>query len=126
MKKLMVFALVLFAAVLVLAQTFKPPQMSSGPPIATSLAQCVTPAAHTASTCPVEDPTSGLISYFNWNGSAWVNGTQGPVGPQGPAGANGIPQAGQSYSENCGQATLTTGSSTSGSLVTHQCTATIP
>lgn len=123
MKKLMVFALILFAAVLVLAQTFKPPQLSSGPPIATSLAQCVTPAAHTASTCPVEDPTSGLISYFNWNGTAWVNGTQGPAGPQG---IPGIPQSGQAYSENCSQATLSTGSSTSGSLVTHQCTATIP
>jgi hypothetical protein len=91
--KLNVFlVVVLCLATISFAQTFTPPQMSWGVPVATSPSQCVAPPAHGASMCPVE--VAGAISYYFWNGSGWslpqgTPGPQGPVGPAGPAGAPG-------------------------------------
>ena len=71
MKKLLIVGVVLFVAVFVMAQAFLPPQLVWTGPIATNVAQCVTPAAHSASICPVE-ATVGSITYFLWNGTAWT------------------------------------------------------
>lgn len=62
---------VLALSLIAFAQTFNPPQLIWSGPLATSTAQCVTPAAGSASICPVL--SSGVVSYFAWNGTAWVD-----------------------------------------------------
>lgn len=49
---------------------FAPPQILQGPPIPTATSQCTTPAAHQASSCPVENP-AGTIVWYDWDGKQW-------------------------------------------------------
>ena len=122
-------ALAVLLTTALVAQTFGPPMFSFGAPVATSLSQCTLSGAHAATICPVETGAGTGMLYVSINGSAWtaiapgVQGPAGPAGATGPQGAPGVPALGQSYSETCNNATVS--SSTPG-LVTHSCTATVP
>ena len=83
MKRLLL--IIVLVAVFGFAQTttptvpvFAPPQILQGPPIPTAVSQCTMPAAHQASSCPVENPP-GTIVWYDWNGSAWQPRTGGGV-----------------------------------------------
>ena len=83
MKKLILFA-VLVVAILSGQATnpttpvFAPPQILQGPPIPTATSQCITPVAHQASSCPVEN-SSGKIGWYDWDGSVWQPRSGGGV-----------------------------------------------
>jgi hypothetical protein len=69
--RILAAAFVLGVVGYLLAQTFSAPAFMLGPSVATSLAQCSTPAAHQAALCPVENP-AGTVGWYQWNGTAYV------------------------------------------------------
>lgn len=80
MKKFAVTSLLLFVAVFLAAQSFGPPSLGFGGPIATSPSQCPVSAPHGFVLCPVETgPGTGAV-YVSVNGSAAVqlSGLQPP------------------------------------------------
>lgn len=71
MKKLFLFAVVLLAVGYAIAQTFSPPVLTMGAPIATSVAQCPLSPVNAASLCPVQT-ASGVTWYTSGNGGPYV------------------------------------------------------
>lgn len=102
------------------------------------LSACPAPAAGTDSLCDI----TGMGWAQSLDGAAYTAFGKGPAGPQGPAGAvgatgpagatgatgpqgiPGIPQAGQSFSETCSNANISTGAS--GQLKASGCMPTVP